>query len=94
LHLAAPAHPTIDVEGHHCRYEAARVAFLAAIWDPGHLERESMVEWAGGPFDPEASVVDWTGTRPSMDDDGVIPADEDDESFLILGLAMSNKKRR
>jgi hypothetical protein len=53
-----------------------------------------MVEWAGGPFDPEASVVDWTGTRPSMDDDGVIPADEDDESFLILGLAMSNKKRR
>jgi hypothetical protein len=28
--------------------------FLAAISDPHHPEHESMLEWAGGEFDPEA----------------------------------------
>jgi hypothetical protein len=29
-------------------------AFLAAISDPNHPEHESMLEWVGGDFDPEA----------------------------------------
>jgi hypothetical protein len=28
--------------------------FLAAIGDPKHEEHNSMLEWSGGPFDPEA----------------------------------------
>ena len=32
--------------------------FLEAIRDPKHEEHESMLEWIGGQFDPEAFDVD------------------------------------
>lgn len=33
-------------------------AFLEAITDPAHEKHESMLEWAGGSFDPEAFTPD------------------------------------
>jgi len=39
--------------------------FLEIMGDPKHPEHEEMMEWAGGPFDPEAFDLDGVNARLS-----------------------------